>query len=85
MEGAAQPVSEPAVKFEVDLGAGRGLAFEPLAHDRNGGTAASELALPLAEQVGTAQVAGNLGQHVLKPARPCGVPRMRYGIFRTIE
>jgi len=45
LEGAAQPVSEPAVKFEVDLGAGRGLAFEPLAHDRNGGTAASELAL----------------------------------------
>jgi len=45
VEGAAQPIGQPAVLLKIDLVTSRGLALHLLARDRDGGSPAGKLTL----------------------------------------
>ncbi len=73
LEAAAEAIGELAVLFEIDVVAGGGFAFKLLAHDGDRGTSTTKLALPLAQNIRTAEIGDDLCEHVLETARPRGV------------
>jgi hypothetical protein len=68
LKPAAQPISQPAVLFKIDLGPCRSNTFHFLALDCDRGTATCELPLSLRQDICTAKIADDLIQDVPKPA-----------------
>ena len=70
LQRATEPIGQCAVSVEIDLVAERCLAFHAFTRDTDRCASTCELFLPLAQEIGTAQVIGDLAQHVTPPARP---------------
>jgi hypothetical protein len=68
LERAAEPISQRAVKVQVDRLLGNSATFKPLTFNRNQRTSSRKLTLAFWEMIETTEVAHDLGQHVAESA-----------------